>query len=194
MPRLRRKLLWLAAVVIVLVPILIPWLLSRPQPQAVYRLRAVRAHVMPARPPGVTVQGNRMVEAEFEYVGPPLAPPTNFRRLLNRANLTAAPPDVRWFVEDIVMVDEQGRELSKLAPGRSTTRPSAHGGFSEDRQKRQLVHLWTFDLPAGIDPSTAVTFRTRLGVNDHPPVLVEVTLPRIPRSRAASQPATDATR
>jgi hypothetical protein len=132
--------------------------------------------VIPKRPPPAV--GDRQVEADFEYVGPPLSPRVGeVKRFMMRLGLVRRPVAPRWHIEDIVLLDSQGRELHRMTTRFSTTRPFARGGFVEDPRKRQLVHLWTFDFPPHIDPSTPVTFRTRLGVNDHAPVLIDVKLP-----------------
>src|SRR5688500_19466770 len=127
----RTKLLSLAAVVVVAAVLYLTFAALRPRPQAVFRLREVHAYIMPYRPPPA-VSGNHRVQAEFEYVGPQLTPRMGtFRGMLVPLGLVPPPPDVRWHVEDIFLLDEAGNELARLSPTRSTTRPSAHVGFAD---------------------------------------------------------------
>ena len=189
----RTKVLWFVGVVATAASVIaIAWAL-RPARPGVFRLREARSYIIPRRLPPSMVSGDRQVEADFEYVGPTLSPRVGaVRRILMGIGALSRPPTVQWRVQDIVFLDEAGQELARLPVIRSTTRPSAHPGFMEAPEKRQLVQLWTFDLPPGVDRSKPVTFRTRLGVNEHPPVVIEVKLPAMPRpdGEAASQPAT----
>ena len=183
MTKRRRKLLLLVAAVAMCLILLIASLRSSERP-TVFRLKEARAYVIPKHVAPLRHRGDRQVEADIEYVGPPLSPRVGtFKRFMMRLGLVRSPAAPRWHIEDIVLLDAQGRELHRMATGsmsNAATRPWARGGFMEDPRNGRLVHVWTFDFPAHIDPATPVTFRTRLGVNNHAPVLIEVKLPALP--------------
>ena len=196
MTKRRGKLLLLVVGIVAIVAILlITYSRSSDQTESTFRLRETRSYAIPKRPPP-SAGGDRQVEADIEYVGPQLSPRVGeVKRFMMRFGLVRPPVAPRWHVEDIVLLDAQGRELHRMSTGSrssAATRPWAHGGFMEDARKRQLVHIWTFDFPPHIDPSTPVTFRTRVGVNDHAPVLIEVKLPVIPPTTSPATSPPDA--
>jgi hypothetical protein len=190
----RKKLLAVAAVVGVTLMATFFALRSNDAPQ-VFRLQTVSIAQTASMKPSA-IYHDQQVDAEFEYAGPTLSPPSphSITRLMFRVGLVRPHPTVRWRTEDIVLLDALGVEVYRqpsigLTPP-ATTRPAARMGFVEDRRRGKLIVLWNFDMPPGVDPSTPLTFHTRLGVNDHEPVVIEVAIPPTPSTRDATAAGT----
>ena len=186
----RGKLLWVASVIVgsALIMTYFAWRHAADAPH-VFRLQTVFI-TQTAGMKTSTIYHDQQVNAEFEYAGPTLSPPppASIRRLMFRIGLAGSHPPVRWRMEDIVLLDAQRREVYRQpSVGRpATTRPAARMGFVEDRRRGKLNVVWNFDMPPGVDPSTPLKFQTRLGVNEHEPVLIEVAIPPMPSTRAAA--------
>jgi hypothetical protein len=185
-----KKLLWVTGAVVgsALIATYFAWRNAADAPH-VFRLQSVSI-TQTAGMNTRTIYHDQQVNAEFEYAGPTLSPPppASIRRLMFRVGLAGSHPPVRWRTEDIVLLDAQGREVYRQpSVGRpATTRPAALMGFVEDRRRGKLNVVWNFNMLPAVDPSTPLTFRTRLGVNEHEPVLIEVAIPPMPSTRAAA--------
>jgi hypothetical protein len=179
MTKRRRQLLLRVGIplIVLLAGSVVFWSWSRPQ-TPVFRLREVTAHRLTG---AQRVSGEHMVQAEFDYVGSPVTPAGVgvTRRTLGRLGV-GRPPVPRWLIEDVVLLDGDGRELCLLpASGSSVpaTRPAVRLGLGEDSDRGRVYILWSFDLPAHLKPAGPITFRTRAGLNDFAPVPIEVVLP-----------------
>ena len=191
----RKKLLAVVAVIVVGVVLTTFFALRSNDAPQIFRLQTVSITPTAGMKPS-EIYHDQQVDAEFEYAGPTLSPPPphSIRRLMFRIGLVRPHPTVRWRTEDIVLLDAHGVEVYRqpsigLTPP-ATTRPAARMGFMEDPRRGKLIVLWNFDMPPGVDPSTPLTFHTRLGVNDHEPVLIEVAIPPTPSTRAAADAGT----
>jgi hypothetical protein len=189
----RNKVLWTVALACVVLGGIVVAVLRSGGSPGTFTLHDVQVSEMtPARPR--SVYGDIQVEAEFDHTGPPITggQAGAVTRFLRHFKLIK-PVTMVWRNEDATLTDPAGREVQRyvttaLPAAAATTRPIARVDLMEDAAQQKIHVLFNFDVPPSVDRSKPLTFRTRFGLNSHPAVTIEGTVPAAATPRPATAP------
>ena len=84
------------------------------------------------------------------------------------------PTPPAWTTQDITLIDDDGHVLATLA-GNGWNAGTTYATYSMPEPKnKSLTVLWNFKLSTTMPTTLPITFRTRIGVGDATPELVQI--------------------